>query len=276
MEWLRGRETPADIGEHHACNRLLVLGLSLPLTLTLPLVRGRAKGGRAQVPTNLERRPARIGRLINQLGADSFHRAASRHARIWRRSVRRPWKHLRKAMSRGDLRNVGRAAELIRTIEEEGADRRAAAALKKVHLKLQDVPVLQAVDKLAKLSGYVLRVDGDRTVLAGKTVTLDTGEVTFWEALDRLSARAGLVEKLTAGAALAGRSQRRLYRSLVLWGDPCATKGLREETSDSAAATVAADAVAGEGEAGQRGTPTASTSYWPTRKRRATTRLGSR
>src|ERR1700682_6209094 len=89
-------------------------------------------------------------------------------------------------------RKARRVAELIRTIEEKKLTAELLTP-KKVHLNLKDVPVLQAVEMLARQSGYAVRVDGDRTLLTGKTVTLDTGLVSFWEAVDRLGEKAGLV-----------------------------------------------------------------------------------
>jgi hypothetical protein len=169
--------------------RFLVVGLSAALMIAFTLV--RADEPRADEAADA----TRIGKLISQLGSDSF--ADREQARRDLEAIGVPaLKGLRQAETKGDLETARRVVELIRTIEEQ----RLTAELltpKKVHLKLKDVPVLQAVEILAKLSGYAVRVDGDRTLLTGKTVTLDTGMVTFWEAVDRLSEKAGLVEKLT-------------------------------------------------------------------------------
>jgi hypothetical protein len=53
---------------------------------------------------------------------------------------------------------------------------------------------LQALDDFAKKTGAVIRVEGDRAALAGRTVTLDTGETSFWEAFPRFCRLAGLRE----------------------------------------------------------------------------------
>jgi hypothetical protein len=164
---------------------------------------------------------ARIAKLISQLGSDSF--AEREQARKELETVGTPaLGALRKAVRTGDLETRRRATELIRVIEENNL---TAALLtpKKVHLKLKDVPVLQAVERLAKLSGYALRVDGDRTVLADKTVTLDTGEVTFWEAVDLLSARAGVIEKQTV-ASTPGDPNTVGLRNMVFGGDVVAMR----------------------------------------------------
>src|SRR5581483_8882112 len=44
---------------------------------------------------------------------------------------------------------------------------------------------------------YLVLVDGDHKAVAQRKVSLETGEVTFWEALDQLCAKAGLVERVT-------------------------------------------------------------------------------
>jgi hypothetical protein len=170
-------------------HRFLVLGLGAALTLALTLVR-------ADEPSADEAAEiARIGKLVDQLGSDSF--AEREQARRDLEAIGVPaLKGLRRAETKGDLETARRVAELIRTIEEKKLTTELLTP-KKVHLRLKDVPVLQAVEMLAKLSGYAVRVDGDRTLLTGKTVTLDTGLVTFWEAVDRLGEKAGLAEKST-------------------------------------------------------------------------------
>ena len=61
-------------------------------------------------------------------------------------------------------------------------------APKKVRVKLDDVTVAEAVDQLAKLSGYQIELGSDAA--AKRKVTLNTGEVTFNEALDALCQKA--------------------------------------------------------------------------------------
>lgn len=170
-------------------HRFLVIGLGVALMMALSLV--RADEPRADDAAEI----ARIGKLIDQLGSDSF--ADREQARRDLEAIGVPaLKGLRRAETKGDLETARRVTELIRTIEEKKLTAELLTP-KKVHLNLKDVPVLQAVEMLAKLSGYAVRVDGDRTLLTGKTVTLDTGLVPFWEAIDRLGEKAGLAEKST-------------------------------------------------------------------------------
>jgi hypothetical protein len=176
----------------------LVIGMAMALAWTMV---------RADEPKT-ESAP-RIGRLIDQLGADSFQ--DREQARKELETIGLPaLPALRQAIKQSDLETSRRAASLIRVIEEK-ARTMSMLAPKMVHLKVHDLPVLEAVDKLAKLSGYTVRVDGDRTPLTGKKVTIDTGKVTFWEALDRLGDAAGLAEKMTLAS---------------IPGDPNVTKGV--------------------------------------------------
>lgn len=92
-----------------------------------------------------------------------------------------------------DLETSKRAAELIRAIEEKILTESLLAA-KHVHLKVNDMPALDAVNELARLSGAAIHVIGNRAKVADRKITLDTGKVTFWQACDQLCAQAGLVE----------------------------------------------------------------------------------
>jgi hypothetical protein len=167
-------------------HRILTIGTGLFLVVALANAGEPTPGGQ------------RITQLVAQLGSDSFHERERARKDI--EAIGTPaLAALCRASHTGDLETARRAADLIRVIEE----RDLTATLltpKKLHLKITDMPVLQAVEKLAKLSGYALRVDGDRTGLLEKTVTLDTGEVTFWQAIDQLGARAGIIEKLTVAS----------------------------------------------------------------------------
>lgn len=71
----------------------------------------------------------------------------------------------------------------------------AMLAPKRLHLRLKETTVPEAVAELARQSGYDVQLAGDRSTLALRTITLDTGDTTFWEALDRLCRQAGLVER---------------------------------------------------------------------------------
>src|SRR5262249_30015998 len=96
----------------------------------------------------------------------------------------------------GDLETSRRAGEILRKLEDKLLTAQMLAP-KLLRLKLQDKPVLEAVAELSRLSGYKIEVMGDRTVLANKKITLETGETTFFETVDALCKESGWVETAT-------------------------------------------------------------------------------
>jgi hypothetical protein len=84
---------------------------------------------------------------------------------------------------------------------------------KYVQLVCKDMPVPDAVAELAKKSGFAVQLDANaRGRLATRKITIDTGEVTFWQAFDQLCAKAGLVE--TGGTA----QPPQIYNPYNRWG----------------------------------------------------------
>jgi hypothetical protein len=73
---------------------------------------------------------------------------------------------------------------------------RLALTPSKVHLNVKDVTVYEAAQELAKQSGCPVNVGGDLAKLTERRITLDTGETNFWDALEQLSRKAGLVEQV--------------------------------------------------------------------------------
>jgi hypothetical protein len=136
----------------------------------------------------------RISELIEQLGSAKFQERNAAQKELEAIGVP-ALEQLKKVSKTGDLETSMRAAELVRKMEEK-LFTAGLLAPKRVHLKIKDMAVLDAVNELARLSGYPLQVSGDRTLVAEKKITLDTGDVTFWEAFDKLCTQAGLVEQV--------------------------------------------------------------------------------
>lgn len=151
-----------------------------------------AQGPQTTPPVN-DSQP--LNELVRQLGSTKFPEREKAHKQL-EALGERALAALRQGVKSEDLETSRRAADLLRKLE----DKLAAANLlapKRVHLKLQDVPVLDALAELSKQSGYPILIGGDRTSVAQRKVTLDTGLTTFWEAFDQLCAAAGLVEGAT-------------------------------------------------------------------------------
>ncbi len=71
----------------------------------------------------------------------------------------------------------------------------------RVRFDWKDVPVRTAFADLAKKSNCTFSFAGDGKWIDKRRVTLDTGEVTFWEAVHRLCRKAGLCEQVNDKAA---------------------------------------------------------------------------
>jgi hypothetical protein len=163
-----------------------------PVLVGLTLAAGPARGDDA----------ARIARLIEQLGADTFaeREAASKALdQIGAPAL----EAVQKATRSRDAEVRKRAAELAGKIGRRAASE-AALSPKMVHLVFKDTPVGEAVRGLADKSGYRVVLSDPDGKLKGKAVTLDTGKVTFWAALDKLCGAAGVIE-LDPHAAYPGR-----------------------------------------------------------------------
>jgi hypothetical protein len=167
--------------------------LSACLVLALALV----ASGREAKPLSAEAK-ARIARYIAELGEDEFE-ARELAERVLRRIGPAALPALREAAFSKDVEIRGRASRLVRAFEIEAIAGILTAPLK-VRLAVKDLPASEAVARLAALSKYPIAIRGEAPA---KRVTLDTGEVTFWEALDALNRAAGLRE-VPARAAVKG------------------------------------------------------------------------
>src|SRR5206468_12541754 len=113
--------------------------------------------GRAQTPD-----AAGLDRLIRQLGSSSFVEREA--ARKELEAIGIPaLDQLRKAKKTVNAEANRRIDDLIRRCEEQILTQQILAP-KEVHLKLNDVPVLQAIADLANLSGYPIQFEGDATI----------------------------------------------------------------------------------------------------------------
>jgi RNA polymerase sigma factor (sigma-70 family) len=158
------------------------------------LAAGQAGGGTTasvlQTPKASDQ--AQIPKLIDQLGSDKFaerERATKELDKIGVPAL----EALRKAAQSDDPERRNRAQQLVQKIE----GRALAADLlapKRVHLVYKNTPLTEAVADFTKQSGYKLTLSDPEGKLKDRKVTLDTGEVTFWQALDQFCQKAGLVE----------------------------------------------------------------------------------
>jgi len=167
-------------------NRCLLLALALGfgalLSFTQPQQAVRAGDDKGD----------RVGQLIKQLGSPKFairDRAKKELEAMGTKAL----EALRQAAKSNDMETSRRASELVKKFEDKIAVDNLLAP-KKVNLKLKDVTVLEAVEELSKQSGYPIQIDGDRTQLAKRKITLVTGDTTFWQAFDQLCQKGSLTD----------------------------------------------------------------------------------
>ncbi len=161
--------------------------------LLLALVPGMAGASAGELAPAATRKEAadKFGRLVADLGSDDFAtREAARQAFDDAGPEARP--ALERALVSGDA-DVRRQA---RAVAERWARRREAADVlepKRLRLAYRDVPLRFALQDFTRASGCTLVLDPALAGrLADKTITLDTGLTSFWDAFDQFCRAAGL------------------------------------------------------------------------------------
>jgi hypothetical protein len=158
--------------------------------LLLAVVSSALAGGEAPV--------GEIETLIAKLGSTKFAER-DKAMRALDQQGAAALKALESASFHDDLEVRLRAAQLMQRIENRLAIARVLAS-HKMRLVYKDVLVLDAVNDFSAKAGIAINVEGDRLALRERTITLDTGETSFWEALDQFCQAAGLREPPHSGA----------------------------------------------------------------------------
>lgn len=145
-------------------------------------------------------------RLVERLGSSRFsEREAAFKALDALGAAALP--ALRNAAKSTDAEVRQRVGDLLAKLER-AADAAEAFASTKVHLKAAGVPLADVVRDLTFQSRVRLQLAREPADLPGRKVTIDTGETTFWEALEtlcrqvKLSIRPGAFEPTGADAPL--------------------------------------------------------------------------
>ena len=169
--------------------RLLLPALGVGLALTCLVG--------APSPAAEKADPERIAKLVEQLGSNNFSEREEATRAL--DAIGAPaLDALKKAAEDSDIEVRRRAEQLVQKIAKR-AEMENLLAPKRLRLTYKDTPVEQAVADFARRSGYNIVLAGDRSKLAERTVTLDTGETTFWEAFDQFCAAAKLMENGQGG-----------------------------------------------------------------------------
>jgi len=138
--------------------------------------------------------PDRVARLVAELGSSRFadrDRASRELDAIGEPAL----SALRQAARGSDAEVCRRAEELIERIEKRVETAKLLQA-KRVRLIFKDKPLTDAIAELSKQTGPQVQLGGDKTKVANRKITLDTGEVTPWQAFEQFCDKAGLTERV--------------------------------------------------------------------------------
>lgn len=160
----------------------------------------------------------RVAQLIRQLGSDQFAERAAADTAL---DALGPaaLSALQLARHSEDPEVSRRAHSLVARIEKR-VEAGQLLAPKPVRLVYRDTPVSMAVTDFARKTGYPILLQGDTSKLAGRKITLDTGEVPFWEAFAQFCQAAGLCERsqtqTTPNQAISKDEQRQIIVKQVI------------------------------------------------------------
>ncbi len=164
--------------------------------LAHPSLMLRAQTVPAQPPENeiaKKSEAKRMNDLVAQLGNREFA-AREEATKALIAAGARALEVVQKAGMSSDA-EVRRRAGLILARIEKDIDTDRLLKPKRIRLVYRDTPITEAVADFSKKSGYPLQFEGDRVRLATRKITLDTGDVTFWEALEQFCRAAALREQ---------------------------------------------------------------------------------
>lgn len=162
----------------------------------------------AAEPTPKER-SEQLNRLIRLLASDSYDD---------RETASKELEHLgapaldslKKACDCDDA-EVRHRAEHVRHSIEQRLETERLLKPRRVRLAYKETPLPEAVADLAKKSGVPITLDGDKDALAKRKISIDTNEISFWEALAQFCDRAGLSERRhSTQRADAGMTERQI------------------------------------------------------------------
>jgi hypothetical protein len=159
------------------------LALLVGLGLTLSAVPTRA-ADKADSET--------IDKLVKQLGSGRFSQREQAQKKL--EEIGQPAvEALKKAVDTGDMETKRRANEIIAKLDKQVQGAKILAPTK-IRLSYKDTPLAEALADITKKTGYNLTLVDPQNKLKDRKVTVDTGETTFWQALEKFCSAAKLVE----------------------------------------------------------------------------------
>lgn len=134
-----------------------------------------------------------VDQLIQQLGSGKFEErdeAARRLDALGAPAL----DALTRAANSPDMEVRRRAATLLKSIERR-VEAEQILQPTRIQLSYRDRPLLEVIADLKKRTEYEIVLKPDPTQFEGRRVTIETPELSFWEALDQLCEKAGLVHQ---------------------------------------------------------------------------------
>ncbi len=134
----------------------------------------------------------RIDKLVEQLGSDDFNEREKASAAL--DALGEPaLDALRQAAKSTDEEVRKRAETLVGKIEQR-VETAAVLKAKRVHLVYKHTPVKVALEDFEKQSGFRFILSDPENKIGNRTITLDVGDLPFWQAFDQFCDKAGLKE----------------------------------------------------------------------------------
>jgi hypothetical protein len=134
----------------------------------------------------------KIAELVKKLGSDNFEDRESANKEL--DAIGAPaLEALRKAAKSEDAETRMRAEKLVKNIEKRLETARLLQPTM-VRLKYKDLPVKDAIAELSKASGCNIVLHDPDNKIGDRKITIETPEISFWEALDRFCKEAKLEE----------------------------------------------------------------------------------
>ena len=135
--------------------------------------------------------PETIPQMIARLGSENYAERLQATTTLEKMGLT-ALEDLRQAAKADDIEIRNRALALLRKLEKR-LDANRVLEAKKVRLLFKDVPLSEVLEEFSKKTGSKVQLH-PKSGPADRKVSLDTGEVSFWEAFDQLCKAAQLVE----------------------------------------------------------------------------------
>jgi hypothetical protein len=133
-----------------------------------------------------------VGTLVRQLGSDKYAEREAATASLDALGAI-AIEHLKKARHSTDPEVQRRVQHLLTCIQSRVESARLIQP-RRIRLVYTNMPLTQVVEDFGRRTGVTINLTGDQQKNEKRMITLDTGDVTFWEAMDQLCQKAGLIE----------------------------------------------------------------------------------